>query len=206
MQIFITGTDTNVGKTVVCSWLCLQASYDYFKPIQSGVSEGRDSLLVSKYSGAHVYPEAYCYQAPLSPHLAAAAEQETIDIHRIQLPPSNNLIIEGAGGVLVPIHSKILIVDLIKQLNLPVILVASSRLGMINHTLLSIEALRARDLTVMGVIVSGEPNEGSCRSIEEYGNTQILAQLPLLPEVSKTALSRVPLGLNLTSILTERTA
>ncbi len=201
MQIFITGTDTNVGKTVVCSWLCLQAGYDYFKPIQSGVCEGRDSSLVSEYSSAHVFPEAYCYQAPLSPHLAAAAEHETIDIQRIQLPASNKLIIEGAGGVLVPINSNTLMVDLIRQFNRPVILVASSRLGMINHTLLSLEALRSRDLSILGVIVTGDFNEASCRSIEEYGNTSVLAQLPFLPEVNKASLSRVPLGLKLASIV-----
>ena len=202
MQCFITGTDTNVGKTVVCSWLCLQTGYDYFKPIQTGISEGRDSLLVSECSNARIYPEAYCYQAPLSPHLAAAAEHDTIDSLGIQLPPSNRLIIEGAGGVLVPINDTTLMVDLIKQFNVPVILVASSRLGMINHTLLSLEALRARHLNILGVIVTGELNHASCHAIETYGNIHVLAQLPFLPEISRTSLSRVPLGMILTTILT----
>ena len=201
MQVFITGTDTNVGKTVVCSWLCLQAGYDYFKPIQTGISEGRDSSLVSDYSNAHVYPEAYCYQAPVSPHLAAAAEQEVIDPKRIQLPLSNNLIIEGAGGVLVPINSTTLMIDLIEQFNVPVIIVASSCLGMINHTLLTLEALRSRDQRVLGVIVAGELNDDSCRAVEEYGNTPILAQLPFLPAINKASLSREPLSAKLTSIL-----
>ena len=204
MQIFITGTDTNVGKTVVCSWLCLQAGYDYFKPIQTGSGEGRDTPLVSRYSGAHVYPEAYCYHAPLSPHLAAAAENACIDIRTIQLPPSNRLIIEGAGGVLVPIHANTMMVDLIGYFNLPVILVASSRLGMINHTLLSLEALRARHLTVLGVIVSGELNPSSCQAIEHHGKTRVLAELPFLPEVSRASLRAVPLGSTLTSIMRER--
>lgn len=201
MQLFITGTDTNVGKTVVCSWLCLQARYDYFKPIQTGICEGSDSALVEKYSSARIYPETYRYQAPLSPHLAAAAEYESIDMQRIQLPPSNRLIIEGAGGVLVPINAKTLMVDLIKQVNVPVILVASSRLGMINHSLLSLEALRVRHLNVLGVIVTGEFNDPSCRAIEAYGNTQILAQLPFLPEVNRASLSQVPLSKNLTTLL-----
>ena len=201
MQVFITGTDTNVGKTVVCSWLCLHTGYDYFKPIQTGISEGRDSSLVSDYSNARIYPEACCYQAPLSPHLAAAYENETIDSQRIQLPASNQLIIEGAGGVLVPINANTMMVDLIKQFNVPVILVASSRLGMINHSLLSLEALRSRQCRVLGVIVTGELNEASCRSIEDYGNTKILAQLPFLPEVNRASLSQIPLGPNLTSML-----
>lgn len=202
MNIFITGTDTNVGKTVVCSWLCLQAGFDYFKPIQTGVSEGRDSLLVANYSNAHIYPEAYCYEAPLSPHIAARLEHETIDIQRIQLPSSDRLIVEGAGGVLVPINAKALMVDLVKQFNIPVILVASSRLGMINHTLLSLEALRSRYMDILGVIVTGELNAASCRTIEEYGNTPVLAQLPFLPDISKGSLSRIPLGSHLTSIMT----
>lgn len=200
-QFFITGTDTNIGKTVVCSWLCLQAGFDYFKPIQTGLSEGRDSSLVSDYSGAHVYPEAYCYEAPLSPHLAASAEHDIIDMERIQLPLSNRLIIEGAGGVLVPINDKALMVDLIRQFNVPVILVASSRLGTINHTLMSLEALKTRHINVSGVIMTGEPNEASCQAIECYGNTSVLAQLPFLPDMNKASLSRVPLGPKLTAIL-----
>lgn len=201
MQIFITGTDTNVGKTVVSSWLCLQAGYDYFKPIQTGLNEGRDSVLVSEYSGAYIYTESYCYQAPISPHLAASAEHETIDIQRIQLPPSKNLIIEGAGGVLVPINSNTLMIDLIQQFNVPVILVVASRLGMINHALLSLEALRSRRIPVLGVIVTGEVNDASNRTIEDYGHTSILAQLPLLSHVNKASLSHVPLGSRLSSII-----
>ena len=202
MQIFVTGTDTNVGKTVVCSWLCLQAGYDYFKPIQSGASEGRDSVLVSEYADAYVYPEAYCYQAAVSPHLAAAAEHEIIDCRSIQLPASNRLIIEGAGGVFVPINNNTLMVDLIKQFDVPVLLVAASRLGMINHTLLSLEALRTRDINVLGVIVSGDVNHASNHAIETYGNVRVLAQLPHLPALNKHALSQVPLGPSLTSIVT----
>ena len=200
MRIFITGTDTNDGKTVVSSWLCLKTGYDYFKPIQSGASEGRDSRVVAEYSGARVFPEAYCYQAPLSPHLAAAAEHETIDTQHIQLPDSNNLIVEGAGGVLVPINDHTLMVDFMKQLNVPVILVASSRLGTINHSLLSLEALRARNLDVLGVIVTGEPNDASIRSIEVYGHTEVLAHLPFLPELNQFALNQVGLGVKLTPI------
>lgn len=203
MQIFITGTDTNVGKTVVSSWLCLQAGYDYFKPIQSGVCEGRDSLLVADYSGAVVYPETYSYSAPLSPHLAAAAEGEVIDTQRIQLPPSNHLIVEGAGGVLVPINADTLMVDLIEQLQLPVVLVVASRLGMINHSLLSLEALRSRNVSVLGVIVTGEPQEEWNRSIEEYGHTEVLAQIPFLPDVNKASLSRIQMGAKLASMMRE---
>lgn len=199
MKIFITGTDTNVGKTVVSSWLCLQTGYDYFKPIQTG--EERDSTLVKQYSNAYTHPEVFSYRMPASPHQAAAAEQEVINTQRIQLPQSRRLIVEGAGGVLVPISPKIVMVDLMQQLMLPVILVTSARLGMINHTLLSLEALYARHLEVLGVIVTGNEYQESCRAIEEYGGAQILAQLPWMPEINQASLSQIPLGLKLTSLL-----
>lgn len=201
MKIFVTGTDTNVGKTLICSWLCLQAGYDYFKPIQTGLCEGRDSEVIERLSGTRVFPEAFCYQAPVSPHLASALEDETIDMQSIQLPESNRLIIEGAGGVLVPVNTDTLMVDLIKHLNIPVILVASSRLGMINHSLLSIEAMKARNLDILGVIVSGEPNSSSCEAIEVYGKVPVLAQLPFLSAVNREELGKVALGRTLSTLL-----
>src|ERR1700734_940810 len=119
MQVFITGTDTDIGKTIICSWLCLHTRHEYFKPIQTGASEGTDTVTVTRLAGVTTYPETYLYQAPLSPHLASALENEEIILERIRLPSSKNLIIEGAGGLLVPINKHYMMIDLMKYLNLP---------------------------------------------------------------------------------------
>lgn len=199
MQIFITGTDTDVGKTTISGWLCLHSGYDYFKPIQTGVD--RDSSVVQALSGAVIHPEAYLYQTPVSPHLAAALEGEIIDITQITLPPAPNLIIEGAGGLLVPINKEAFMIDLIKQMNVPVLLVARSALGAINHTLLSLEALRSRGIHVLGVIVSGKLNQDNCAAIEFYGKTKVLAQVPFMDKIDKETLLSIPLGDELNKIL-----
>lgn len=201
MQIFISGTDTNIGKTTIASWLCLQAGYDYFKPLQTGSNEQTDSQTVAGLIEGKVHKEAYVYSHPLSPHLAAKLQNEIIDVKRIQLPDSLNLIIEGAGGLMVPINQTVLMIDLIKQLNVPVLLVASSRLGTINHTLLSLEALRVRRIPILGVIVNGEANLPNCEAIEFYGKVTVVAQMPLLKEISAKALSQIPLGQQLREIL-----
>ena len=194
MRVFITGTDTDIGKTLVCSWLCAHTGFDYFKPIQTGVSEGRDSDTVARDAGVLTHPEAYRYQAPVSPHWAAALEGETIELANIHLPRSDKLVIEGAGGVMVPLNDRELMLDLIVQLQVPVIVVASSRLGTINHSLLSLQALRARGVEVLGVIVSGAPQPVSCAAIEQFGGYPILATLPWLSHVSRDELLRHPLG------------
>jgi dethiobiotin synthetase len=201
MQVFIAGTDTNIGKTLISSWLCLHTGYAYFKPIQTGMSEGNDSSLVSTLAGATIYPEKYLYKAPLSPHLAAKLENKNIDINNIKLPEAQNLIVEGAGGLLVPLTQDYLMIDLIKLLAIPVILVASSRLGTINHTLLSLEALRLRDISILGVIVSGKTNQSNCDAIEFYGNIKIIAQIPFLSQFTRNTLSQIPLSQDLMQIL-----
>jgi dethiobiotin synthetase len=201
MRVFITGTDTGIGKTLVCSWLCAHTGFDYFKPIQTGFIEGCDKDVVRHLSQSRIHPETYAYQAPVSPHQAAMLEQDCIELSRITTPAVDHLIIEGAGGVLVPINATALMVDLMKQFKMPVILVASSRLGTINHTLLSIEALRARSIPLLGVIVSGEPNLVSCDAIAHYGQVSILAQLPFMPEINNHALMQHPLSAALEAIL-----
>lgn len=201
MKIFITGTDTNVGKTIISSWVALHCGFSYFKPIQTGLKDGSDSHEVRNLTDAKIFPEIYAYQAPLSPHIAAKMENDVIDINRIVLPQENHLIIEGAGGVLVPINDDYLMVDLIKKLNIPVILVARTSLGTINHTLLSLEALRLRDVKVLGVVMNGEKNVESSSSIEKYGKTRILAEFPKLKNVSKSGLQKIHLPNKLKQIL-----
>ncbi|MGL9725286.1 MAG: dethiobiotin synthase [Wolbachia sp.] len=195
MKIFITGTDTDIGKTTISSWLCLHTGYSYFKPIQTGGILGTDSYQVSNLTNANVYKENFVYKEPLSPHLAA---YDSIDIN---LPKAHNLIIEGAGGVLVPINKTILMVDLIKKLAIPTILVARSTLGTINHTLLSLEALRARNIPILGVILNGLPNQDNLEAIEFYGKTQVLASVPKLQQVDREHLMQTPLSNRLKAIL-----
>jgi len=193
MKIFITGTDTNVGKTLISSWLALHTGFSYFKPIQTGLKEGSDSSEVQRLANAKIYPESYAYNAPLSPHLAAKIEAEKIDLEKIILPQENNLIIEGAGGVLVPINDQYLMIDLIKKLGAPVIVVARTSLGTINHTLLSLEALKSRNIPIVGVIMNGEQNSQNSNAIEFYGQTSILTQFPKLEAVNKDTLQNVAL-------------
>lgn len=197
--LFITGTDTDVGKTIVSAWLTLHWQAAYWKPIQSGLIQGSDSDTVARLSQACCYPEKWKLNAALSPHQAAALEHQHIDITEIHLPisqinhtyaPTERLVVEGAGGLLTPLNQSACIADLIVQLKLPVLLVARSSLGTINHTCLTIEALRARHLKLIGVIMVGEQNIPNRTAIEHYGNTRVLAELPLLADLSKRQLQQ----------------
>ncbi|MBX3486647.1 MAG: dethiobiotin synthase [Candidatus Paracaedibacteraceae bacterium] len=193
MSYFITGTDTNIGKTLVSSWLCLQTGYDYFKPIQSGAIESRDSLDVQRLSGTFCHAECYSLKASLSPHHAAQLEGITLDLQQITLPPPSKLIVEGAGGVFVPINDQFVMLDLMVKFNLPLIIVARTTLGTINHTLLTIQAIRQRELEIAGIILSGEPNPGNAKTIEHFGNVPVLATLPHLRRIDKQTLLDLPL-------------
>jgi dethiobiotin synthetase len=201
MRIFITGTDTNIGKTLVASWLCLHTGYDYVKPIQTGSCEGTDSDTLRHLTQSIIHPETYVYSPPVSPHLAASQAGEEINLSQIHLPLSPCLLIEGAGGVLVPLNRHDLMIDLITYCQAPVILVTSSRLGTINHTLLSVAALRQKHIEILGVIVTGPINQDNCEAIEKYGQVPILAQLPYLPQVNQETLKAVPLSPVLTKLL-----
>lgn len=202
MTYFITGTDTNIGKTLVCSWLCLHTGYDYFKPVQSGTLESVDSLDVQRLSGAKIHPETYRLKAPLSPHLAASLEHQTIDLDKIILPKPSNLIVEGAGGIFVPLNDETLMIDLIAKFDIPVIIVARTELGTINHTLLTVQALRASGIDIAGVIMSGIPNSDNQHAIETYGQVRVLATLPHLPVVTRQTLQDIPLTQDLRRLFT----
>lgn len=191
-HIFVTGTDTDVGKTVISSWLCLHGQYSYLKPIQTGSDLITDTDTAKKMTDAHTYQESFIYKEPVSPHLAASLENEEIDIGKIVLPKESRVIIEGAGGVLVPINKKDLMIDLIKKLAIPVIITARSSLGTINHTLLTIEALRTRDIPILGVIMNGDMNIENEKAIAYYGKVKILASLPVMPDLSKESLQAIP--------------
>ncbi len=183
MKIFVTGTDTNVGKTVICSWLCYHLNYAYWKPVQTGSREETDTKSLQKLANQIIcYTEQYIFEEPVSPHFAAKLNKADIDLNKIDMPEVRNLIIEGAGGVLVPLNQNKLMIDLIQQLNTPVIIVARSSLGTINHTLLAIEALRHRKIPILGVILNHYIESDlileNKRAIETYGQVSVLAEFP----------------------------
>ena len=197
MHIFITGTDTNVGKTVISSWLCLHTQYSYYKPIQTGCyaqDPDSDRARVHQYSTTHTYPEAWVHPMPAAPGVIEDAMQSTrLNVSEIPIPQASHLIIEGAGGVLVPLNSEELLADMIIRMNIPVILVSRPELGTINHTLLSIEALRARSIQILGVIMNRPCTPEVANAIQVHGNVPMLATFPELQDISYETLQRIPL-------------
>lgn len=190
--VFVTGTDTGIGKTLVSAILARAWNADYWKPVQTGVAEEPgDTDTVARL--AQLPPErlhlpAYVLQAPLSPWAAAPLEDAVIDATAI-VPPATTapLIVEGAGGLYVPIDDSHMMIDLIARLGMPVVLAARSGLGTINHTLLSLEALRRRAIPVLGVIMSGPLSAGNREAIERFGNVRVLAEIPPLERVDAAA-------------------
>lgn len=184
---FITGTDTGIGKTVFSTILSLKLGYHYWKPIQSGLRECTDSEWVAERIGKHlVKPEVYRLLHPLSPHAAAKLENREIDCDRILAQaPKNHTIIEGCGGLLVPLNSTTLIIDLVQKLNCSLILVARSGLGTINHTLLSLAALQSRNIPTLGVVLVGPPNSSNREAIEHFGNTSVIGEVPFLENLDR---------------------
>ncbi len=170
---FVTGTDTGVGKTVISAALTLSLKGTYWKPIQAGLEPCTDTEWVKTMTGCAFLPEAYRLKAPLSPHAAAKLEGISISLSKIILPPLEPIIVEGAGGILVPLNEKDLMIDLIEQLNLPVLIVARSALGTLNHTLLTLSGLRSRQIPVAGVILNGPKNESNKQAIEHFGNVKV---------------------------------
>ncbi len=193
MRVCLTGTDTDVGKTLVASWLCLHIGAAYFKPIQSGCCDGSDSDTVKTLAGVPIFPEVYTLQAPLSPHAAALAEGLSIDDGLLTLPNEDPLVVEGAGGLWVPLNATTVYVDVMARWQLPTIVVARTMLGTINHTCLTLEALRHRNISVLGVILNGIPNDSNRLAIEHYGMTTVLAEFPRLESVTTQTLRDIPL-------------
>ena len=181
--LFVTGTGTEVGKTVVAACLVRALAADYWKPVQSGLSEGEDTPEIGRLTGGRCHPPAYRLTEPLSPHEAARRDGVTIDLGRFALPETDRpLVVEGAGGLLVPLNGEALMIDLIARLGLPTVLVSLSGLGTINHTLLSLEALRARGLPILGVVMNGPLNPANRDAIETYGKIRVIGEvMPLDP-------------------------
>lgn len=191
-SLIVTGTDTGIGKTVVAAMLTVASGGTYWKPIQSGTKPGTDRQAVAAMTGlppSRLLKETYLLREPLSPHRAAEIDGVAIDPDALGLPAASGpLIVEGAGGVLVPVTRKMLQIDLFARWGLPVVLVARTALGTINHTLLSLEALQRRKIPVLGIIFVGEAMDDSEKTIVAFGKTKRLGRLPILPKLDADSL------------------
>jgi dethiobiotin synthase len=188
--LFVTGTDTSVGKTVVSASLLLryrgQLRLRFWKPIQTGIEQDDDTASVARLASCaadELFTSGVRLERPVSPHLAARLSGRRIDLQPLvdcvnAGPAASRFIVEGAGGALVPINDRDLMVDLMIELGLPTVIVSRSSLGTINHTLLTIEALRHRSIGIAGVVLVGEPNADNRDAIEEYGRVAVLGEMP----------------------------
>jgi dethiobiotin synthetase len=191
-RIIVTGTDTGVGKTVFAAALAGALGATYWKPIQAGLLEETDRQAVLRLSGLseeRLLPEAYRLKTPASPHLAAEIEGITIDPEALVLPnTSGPLVVEGAGGLLVPLTREVVYIDVFAKWRAPVVLCARTTLGTINHSLLSIEALRTRGIPLLGIVFIGDESAESERIIVEMGHARRLGRLPYLAQLTDDTL------------------
>ncbi|MDC3019635.1 dethiobiotin synthase [Prochlorococcus sp. AH-736-E15] len=186
-KFIICGTDTDIGKTLISSFFVRGLNSFYWKPIQSGLESQTDSQTVqtlAQVSKDKIIKEAYVFTKPLSPHWAAEIDKKTINFDMLRLPKVNGpLIIETAGGLMVPLTRNFLQIDQIKQWNLPVILVCKSSLGTLNHTLLSIEALKRRDIKILGLVVNGEKHIDNPKTLVEFGGIPLITEFPHIKKI-----------------------
>lgn len=188
-RIFVAGTGTGVGKTVISAILAEALHADYWKPVQCGDVDSTDTDRVKTLVSNGVskfYKEAYLFSTPSSPHYAAKAEGKVIDPNRFEIPESEiRILIEAAGGLMVPISEDYLVVDLIKHLKASVILVSKNYLGSINHTLLSIEALKQRNIDVLGIIYNGNNFYDNEEIIQHFTQINNLGEIDIVGKVDK---------------------
>ena len=192
--IIICGTDTDVGKTIASAFIVQGLNGTYWKPIQSGLEDETDSNKVCRILNLdkeNILKEAYQFKQPVSPHWAAEQENIKIETDQLTIPESKNLIIiETAGGLLVPLNRHLLQIDQIISWGLPVILVARTVLGTLNHTLLSIEALKRRNISILGLILNGPAHKDNPKTLEQFGGVKIIAHLPVFKEINSTNLAK----------------
>ena len=207
-RIIVTGTDTGIGKSVFAAALAGALGAYYWKPIQAGLLEETDRQAVLRLSGLseeRLLPEAYRLKTPASPHLAAENDGITIDPQALDLPNTEGpLVVEGAGGLLVPLTREIAYIDVIARWRAPVVLCARTTLGTINHSLLSTEALRTRGVPLLGIVFIGDENAETERIIVEMGRVRRLGRLPYLAQLTGNVLrAAFALHFNLDEFLTE---
>lgn len=193
MQLFVTAIGTDSGKTMVSALLCEIMGAQYWKPIQAGTPTDTDTIMGLVSSPAVIaWPEAHRLVAPMSPHAAADQEGINIKIDQINMPDTKaHLVVEGAGGILVPINDHDFVIDLPLQWDLPIVLVANLYLGSINHTLLSAAELKQRGAKVLGIVFNGPANEASERIILHHTGYQKLFSVPQLPILNKLVISQL---------------
>ncbi|MEP3225245.1 MAG: dethiobiotin synthase [Parasphingorhabdus sp.] len=193
-RFVITGTDTDIGKTIFSAALTAALDAYYWKPVQAGLDEETDSEIVARlgaHHGSKIWPEKYRLKIPASPHFAAAQEGVCLSADQLSIPDvPGPLVIEGAGGALVPLNDQLLYADLFAQWNQPVILVASTRLGTINHSLLTIEALNHRKVPIWGIAFIGDEVIDSQNTICRIGRVKNLGRLPMLSDLTADNLSK----------------
>ncbi len=191
-KFIICGTDTDIGKTLISSFFVKGLNSFYWKPIQSGIESQTDSQTVeklAKVSKEKIIKEAYVFTKPLSPHWAAEIDQKAINFDKLRLPEvQGSLIIETAGGLMVPITRNFLQIDQIKEWNLPVILVCKSSLGTLNHTLLSIEALKQRNIEILGLVVNGEKHLDNPKTLVDFSGIPLIAEFPYIKKIDSNNL------------------
>ena len=191
--LVICGTDTDVGKTVVSALVVQGLGATYWKPVQSGLEGGSDSgrlQALLQLPGTRLLPEAYRLQTPVSPHWAAELDGITIDPARLALPAvAGTLVVETAGGLLVPLRRDWLQIDQLAALGLPVLLVARSGMGTLNHTLLSVQALRQRSIPLLGLVLNGPLHPDNPATLAALAQAPVLAQLPPLEPLTASGLA-----------------
>ena len=209
--LFVTGSDTGVGKTVVSAALMhrLRPQFEqvrYWKPIQTGILQDDDTAMVrvlASCNDSEIYDAGIRLTAPLAPHFAARLQGKTVSLNDVMdfaskldiavdeddRPEQPVYVVEGAGGLLVPINKKEMMVDLIARLELPVVIATRSSLGTINHTLLSIEALRKQDLKIAGVIMVGDPSPDNREAIEQFGDVPVLGNMPFFENLNARSIA-----------------
>ncbi|MCC8425842.1 dethiobiotin synthase [Mucilaginibacter sp. UR6-11] len=196
--LFITGIGTGIGKTIVSAILVESLKADYWKPIQSGDLENSDTLKVKELvsnTKSIFHPEAYRLTQPYSPHKSAALDGIRIDPLTIAKPCTDNqLVIEGAGGLMVPLNEDFLMIDLIQQLNTEVVLIVKHYLGSINHTLLSLDALKSRNIPLKAIIFNGDSDEWSESVITGYAKCKTII-IPAINDINKQNIARIKIDL-----------
>ena len=179
MNYFISAIDTNVGKTVFSAILAKALGYSYWKPIQCGDLDNTDSMKIKEWTNVNVHPEAYRLQQPMSPHQAAKLSGVDVNLKDIDPPVSNHLVIEGAGGIMVPLnYNGELVIDIAKKTGSEVIIVVKNYLGSINHSLLSCEYFKIHKIPVKGLVIMGETMPSSEEIIEKISGFKILCRIP----------------------------
>ncbi len=192
-RIVVTGTDTGLGKTVFAAALTRALDGCYWKPLQSGTEDGTDSDWLARLDPTksdRILPEGYIFKTPVSPHQAAEIDGVTVDADALTPPECDRaLVIEGSGGLMVPVTRQTLLIDVFARWAMPTVLVSRTALGTINHTLLSIEAMRRRKIPILGVAFVGEEYAETERVICDFGNVKHLGRLPMVDPMTAEQLS-----------------